>query len=444
MGSEPIDVLLVGFGAIGGIHSYVLEKSQRCRVTAIARSLYDSIQTHGLTISSKKYGLIENWRPYRLVRSAEEAADRSYRFIVCCVKCLPDVQPTSAILAPFLQPYQQASPDGRKNPPPTIVLLQNGIGIEQPLAEAFPSVHIISCVTWIMVNLTTSQPLVTDGTSTPEICAVNPAGPRIEHGALDRLLVGLYEGEGLTDTHDGPGHRPCNSYVEGLLAEDRTPLIGSARTKKLQNGTSEMKLFLDIITAGGCEAEAVENIQPARWAKNLNNGAFSTMCTLSRASVAQCLAPLMLPYTLPAARGIMLEMIDVGRALGYREAELPAKSADEVLNLMLQNYQSKGNVPTPSTLKTPGGNQAASRSINPHVSPEEKDGDSAEDKSVEVDEPLDIGLRSFKPSMLVDMERNRPIELEAIIGAVLERAKSKAIETPRLDLLYAVLKVKHK
>jgi 2-dehydropantoate 2-reductase len=76
----------------GGIYAYVLEKSNRCRVTAITRSLYHPIQTHGLTINSEKYGHTKHWKPYRLVRSAQEAVDRNYRFIICCVKCLPDVE----------------------------------------------------------------------------------------------------------------------------------------------------------------------------------------------------------------------------------------------------------------------------------------------------------------------------------------------------------------
>jgi hypothetical protein len=91
---QPDSVFFFFFSGVdaGGIYAYVLERSKRCRVTAITRSLYHSIQTHGLTINSAKYGNTKNWKPYRLVRTAEEAADRDYRFIVCCVKCLPDVE----------------------------------------------------------------------------------------------------------------------------------------------------------------------------------------------------------------------------------------------------------------------------------------------------------------------------------------------------------------
>ncbi|KAH9452833.1 hypothetical protein MJO28_008254 [Puccinia striiformis f. sp. tritici] len=444
MSTEPVDVLLVGLGAIGGIYSFVLERSQRCRVTAIARSKYESIQTHGLTIQSEKYGLIENWRPYRLTRSAEEAADRDYRFIVCCVKSLPDVECISAILAPLLLPYHEDFPNSTCHPPPAVVLIQNGIGIEQELAEAFPLIHIISCVSWLGANLIT-PPVVPGETSTPPISSTMPLGqiaPRIEHGPQDRLVFGLYEGEGFQEARFNEAHsRTCNGYAEGLLARDKTPLIGVARVEKLQNGTNDINLFLELLTAGGCEAEAVEHIQPARWAKNLFNGAYSSMCTLSRSTISQFLVPEVLPHTIPVARETMLEMLCVARALGYQEAELPAKTIDGIINFILQHYKPKGNVPeTPSTLTTPPVIQETRHSESPDDAARNK-GDGSAHVETAKDNDTSAGSTSFKPSMLLDVEKNRPIELEPIVGAVLERARNKAVETPRLDLLYAMLKV---
>lgn len=47
----------------------------------------------------------------------------------------------------------------------------------------------------------------------------------------------------------------------------------------------------------------------------------------------------------------------------------------------------------------------------------------------------------FRPSMLVDLDNERPMEVEAIVGGVLRRAREKALPTPRLDLVYAGLSV---
>jgi 2-dehydropantoate 2-reductase len=42
----------------------------------------------------------------------------------------------------------------------------------------------------------------------------------------------------------------------------------------------------------------------------------------------------------------------------------------------------------------------------------------------------------FKPSMLVDLEHSRPIEVEAIIGGIVRKARDLAVETPRCVLLH--------
>ncbi|MBW0462901.1 hypothetical protein O181_002616 [Austropuccinia psidii MF-1] len=418
MDSQPFDVLLIGLGAVGGIYAYVLEKSMKCRVTAIARSLYHPIKTHGLNIKSKKYGETKNWRPYRLTQTAQEAADRNYRFIINCVKCLPDVEPPSNILAPFIASHQKISGN---NHSPTVVLIQNGIGIEQPIAEAFPSTHIISCVAWIGANLKTSSSASPNDPQT---------GPVLEHGVLDQLIMGIYQGEGFAPDYlynpDEPNVKSSNRFVEGLLTPDGSPLEGPDRQERLQRGHEEVAFFADLIRAGGGNPEIKENIQPTRWIKNLWNGAFSTTCTLSRSAVAPLIAPEVLPYTLPVIRRTMLEILYVGRALGYSESDLPAKAVDEAIQLTIQNYQVK-----PKVALQVDGSAGADNAI------EDDDEDEEEDRKDE--NPLSVP--SFKPSMLIDLENNRPMELEPIVGAVLDRARSKAIETPRLDLIYSVLKV---
>jgi len=50
-------------------------------------------------------------------------------------------------------------------------------------------------------------------------------------------------------------------------------------------------------------------------------------------------------------------------------------------------------------------------------------------------------LGAFKPSMLQDVEEGRPIELEALVGAPIEIARRAGIETPKLDLIYAMTRM---
>ena len=45
----------------------------------------------------------------------------------------------------------------------------------------------------------------------------------------------------------------------------------------------------------------------------------------------------------------------------------------------------------------------------------------------------------FKPSMLVDLEAGRPVEVEAIVGGVLRRARHARVPVPKLEFIYAGL-----
>ena len=50
-------------------------------------------------------------------------------------------------------------------------------------------------------------------------------------------------------------------------------------------------------------------------------------------------------------------------------------------------------------------------------------------------------LGAFKPSMLQDVEAGRSVELEALVGAPREIARSKSIATPALDRIYAMTRL---
>ena len=167
---------------------------------------------------------------------------------------------------------------------------------------------------------------------------------------------------------------------------------------------------------------------------------------MSRAPVAQLIAPEVLPYTLPAVRRTMLEILYVARALGYGESEFPARLVDEAISFTIHNYQAKEPVkettttmrgqeikpdiePMPSSQSEPF-NKLSSQSLTNAVFDDEDD----EEDSDEIKKIESPPKPAFKPSMLIDVEMNRPMELEPIVGAVLDRARSKAIETPRLDL----------
>ena len=160
----------------------------------------------GIEIRSDKFGHHKAWKPYRLVKNAEEANDRPYkcalsaisrssrkilthstfrtgtsfsraprllllverathssllrRYIIVTTKAPPDLLPTASILAPFLESNLNQSIDLEDGP--TVCLIQNGIGIEHGLQCSYPHVPIISTIAWIGANLHPG-PLVTMG-----------------------------------------------------------------------------------------------------------------------------------------------------------------------------------------------------------------------------------------------------------------------------------------
>ncbi|KZT29414.1 6-phosphogluconate dehydrogenase C-terminal domain-like protein [Neolentinus lepideus HHB14362 ss-1] len=337
-----LDICVVGLGAIGTIYSYALERSGRVRVTAVCRSNYDIVYSGGLNITSDRLGIVEAWKPYRVVASVDSAADRNYRFVVCSFKCLPDVQDTPSLIRPLLSKTS------------AFVLVQNGIGIERTLRKNVPeTVTIISGCAWI--DATT-----VDG------------GNRVHQTGDERLTIGY--------------HSPANNHPS-IEADAR----------------ESIDLFADLLRSGGCNPEVTNNIDVARWRKVLWNASFSTLCTLTRGSCADLMSADVLSDMLPVVRGVMTEVISVARKAGVEPTELPDDVAEPIIKNAIHDYS------------------------DIHL----RTGDTADARVPS----------AFKPSMLVDLEAGRPIEVEPIIGGVIRQARELAVETPRLDLIYATLKV---
>lgn len=135
--------------------------------------------------------------------------------------------PTSSVLAPFLESqYAQEKV-------PTVVLIQNGIGIEHPVQLAYPDVPIISVVAWIGANLKPNA--------------------RVTHGMLEKLIIGLYKGEG-NENEISPSGETLDEYADpaGYNREG-----GAEREKE---GTSRTQEFAALLKGGGGGVEVVEDM----------------------------------------------------------------------------------------------------------------------------------------------------------------------------------------
>ncbi|MFA5985693.1 MAG: 2-dehydropantoate 2-reductase [Methylococcaceae bacterium] len=146
-------ILVVGAGAIGGFYGSLLAKIG-LEVSVVGRTDYDTMQQQGIQIEST----LGHWtfKPAQILRHAHElegVAD----YVLLCTKVIPSVDRVALIQAAI-------------SPQTAIVLIQNGIDIEQEIHCAFPNHEIISGLAFI--------------------CSNRIAPAKILHLAYGRLLLG--------------------------------------------------------------------------------------------------------------------------------------------------------------------------------------------------------------------------------------------------------------
>ncbi|TFK29441.1 6-phosphogluconate dehydrogenase C-terminal domain-like protein [Coprinopsis marcescibilis] len=357
------DVLLVGFGAVGVIYSYILKHSGQARISVVARSNYEAVSRDGIHINSKKYGEHLGWRPDRVFRSINDAAKEGpYAYVLVATKYIPELMTTPQLLQPLL-----TAPYAEQHEQPTYVLLQNGLNVEKGLHQAVKAIgkgepKIVSVAVWIGTNL---------------------VGPNsVEHGAFDRVTIGIYR------------------------YNDRTTVVNSAEEQAI------LDEFSGILKAGGSDVTIVPEIQRMKFVKNFWNVAFSSFATLTRHTLPaifrsppsqghESYSPYVAPvsaetiekYTLPQIEAVLEELVTLGRALGYPDSEDALSSS------------------LPRTI--------IENTAEIHKKPDS----------------------SHKPSMLLDVERGQPLEVEVILGEVVRLARDVGVSVPRVEMLYALLLV---
>ncbi|KAJ0415576.1 ketopantoate reductase PanE/ApbA C terminal-domain-containing protein [Aspergillus carlsbadensis] len=327
------DICLIGSGGVGTIASLVLTKSALARVTVVLRSKYKHVSEHGWEIDSIDHGKISGWKPYRVVRSATEAAtaDRTtdaedggacdgearkveYDYVVVATKALPSLNPVVEMISPVITPGET-----------TVVLIQNGIGIEEEIAKAYPTNVVMSSVSHIGSEIQEPNVVVQVGKD------VSKMGPHLHPGVDDSI------------------------------------------------STQKAKIFVDMYVTGGAHTcELVSDIQTARWEKLLWNGTFNTVCALMRMDVGE----------LQRSKGretllvpMMWEIWRIAEAAGHAMPE-------SIVQWMAYRL------------------------------------------------PDDC---AYRPSMLLDLEHGRPMEVDVILGNALAKAREVGVETPVLSVVYNLL-----
>jgi 2-dehydropantoate 2-reductase len=202
----PTRVLIVGAGAIGAFYGSRLANLDDVKVSALCRSNYKAVQEHGFQVKSPKYG-DSTFQPQYVFGSPEEArkAKIQWDYLLVATKALPDVNDDSALLEDLVGPST------------SIVLIQNGLGVEQPYAKRFPDASILSAVT--IASAAQTQPGVIQHNRWTRI-SIGPYLPHLDRGGAgpradaDRIvtdrtarLVTLLQSAGVADaeTYDHAG-----------------------------------------------------------------------------------------------------------------------------------------------------------------------------------------------------------------------------------------------
>ena len=137
--AEPIHILFLGAGAVGAFYGSRLHqpsaKPRPVLVSVVCRSNYEAVRANGFQLETHSYGNY-HFAPHRVYRTNEEASKQAYDYVVVTTKALPDITDDSELIKPVVTPKRTS-----------IVLIQNGVGVEEPHRQRFPDTPILSAVT---------------------------------------------------------------------------------------------------------------------------------------------------------------------------------------------------------------------------------------------------------------------------------------------------------
>ena len=185
-------VLFVSAGAVGAYFGGRLQQGGT-EVAAAVRSDYEAVRNHGFIISSEKGDFV--FRPDGVYRSAAEYPGEP-DYVIVTSKVLPWID-VPGMIRPVI-----------KSSRTVIVLIQNGIGIEDGVAKAFPENRILSTVAYIGVT--------------------RGKEGKVEQKGAQKLIIGRFGGG-----DSGRGRMLVELFRRGKVDAEYTEDIARYRWKKL-------------------------------------------------------------------------------------------------------------------------------------------------------------------------------------------------------------------
>jgi 2-dehydropantoate 2-reductase len=196
--------LVIGSGALGALIGCAL-RTQCASISVVCRSDYEAVSTQGFTIESVRGTL--RFQPDNVYRDPS-AYPGAPNFLVVAVKVTAELDSVALIRQVV-------------GPGTCIVIVANGIGIDDPVYGAFPDNEIASVVAYV-------------------------AASRVDHGKIVSSI---------------DGHLVVGTFPEGL----------GSRTRK----------FASICTSGGLPCRTSTSIHGERWKKAVWNAVVNPLSVLN-------------------------------------------------------------------------------------------------------------------------------------------------------------------
>ncbi|CAK7568325.1 MAG: hypothetical protein SEPTF4163_006312 [Sporothrix epigloea] len=351
--TRPVNIIFVGAGAVGCFYASRLHYPEHnIHVSLIGRSNYAALAKDGVQLQTRSFGDYV-FHPHATFPSVTAAASsgtnstaspqpRDWDFVVVTTKALPDRVDDAATISPLVGPSS------------TIVLIQNGVGVEGPYRARFPQTPIVSGVT--VVSAEQIRPGV------------------IRQNRWTRLHIGPY-----TSSADFSSLSASTANISTCDADESDPLTkrGLKATTQLADWWTRFGGIRDI------EPLDEVGLQMVRWHKLCINAAFNPSAVLSGGRGNSDMASD--PELRHHLKAIMDEIWDAAPRILGRPFPNDLASPDKILQSTDRN-------------------------------------------------------KGARPSMLLDWEAGRPLELEVIVGNPVRIARARGVELPRMQSMYALLR----
>lgn len=293
----------------------------------MARSNFKAIREKGVKLLTRSFGDYV-FRPDAAYPDVNAAGDsgREWHYIVVTTKALPDVSDDSEMITPLVGPKS------------CIILIQNGVGVEEPFRRRFPNTPIVSAVT--VVSAEQTEP----GT--------------IRQNRWTRISIG--------------------PYTDGRGSGDR-----EVARRGMESTEALTKWWTDLGGIKDVEPHDEIGLQTVRWHKLCINAAMNPSAVLSggRGNADMVSDPELREHLL----GVMREIFAAAPKILGREFPASMARPEKIVESTARN-------------------------------------------------------KGARPSMLLDWEAGKPLELEVILGNPVRIARERGVEMPRLQSLYALLR----